>query len=43
MVRLKLSGKLAVRDLWRQKGLANSMGQFQLPIPHTGRIAEVKK
>jgi len=41
---LKLSGKLAVRDLWRQKDLGQCEGQFQLPIPpHGAELVKVSK
>jgi alpha-galactosidase len=41
---LKLSGKLAVRDLWRQKELGKFDGQFALPIPpHGVELVKVKK
>jgi alpha-galactosidase len=41
---LKLSGKLAVRDLWRQKDLGTRDGQFQLPIPsHGAELVKVSK
>jgi alpha-galactosidase len=41
---LGLSGKLAVRDLWRQKDLAACEGEFQLPVAaHGAELVKVHK
>ncbi len=40
---LKLSGKHAVRDLWRQKDLGKSDGEFQLTVaPHSAEMLKIK-
>jgi alpha-galactosidase len=41
---LGLAGKLAVRDLWRQKDLAACEGEFQLPVAgHGAELVKVSK
>jgi alpha-galactosidase len=37
-VDLRLSGKLKVRDLWRQKDLAEASGQFRTSVPRHGVV-----
>src|SRR5258706_8673309 len=40
---LKLSGKRAVRDLWRQKDLGRFTGQFQIAVaPHGAEMLRMK-
>jgi alpha-galactosidase len=41
---LKLSGKQAVRDLWRQKDLGPFDGQFQLPVAaHGAEMVKIQR
>jgi alpha-galactosidase len=39
---LKLSGKLSVRDLWRQKDLGSINGELSLPVvPHGAEMVKI--
>jgi alpha-galactosidase len=41
---LKLSGKLLVRDLWRQKDLGKFAGKFELSVaPHGAELVKIRK